>query len=217
MGCLVKLVLALVVLVALLVGALFLGDAAARHFAQNQVAERIDQAVPGSQSTVQISSPFLIDLAFSGSVHRLTSQVSGVTADGVSFTSVDVEVDGVKISRSQLLFHRRLVISKITKAVVTAHISQLEVDTLANAPLTLGNGVVTVTEDGVQATGQVTLVDNKLQVTGPAGLSVLIPIPNLPVLPCAANLQVVPGQLLVTCTTTTIPPAFNIPSSLTTP
>jgi hypothetical protein len=204
----------LVILAVAVVGGLYLADNAARHFAEHQVAERITKAVPGSHSIVQISSPFLPQLATSGSVKRLTGEVTGVSADGVSFTAVDVEVDGLTISRSQLFLHRRLVISKITRATVTAHISQAEVDSLVKAPVSLGNGLVTVTENGLSVAARVTLAGNQLSVIGPAGLSTVIPIPNLPVLPCAADLQVVPGQLLVTCTTTTIPAAFDIPTVL---
>jgi hypothetical protein len=53
-------------------------------------------------------------------------------------------------------------------------------------------------------TARVTVVNNQLRLEA-RGLPSVIPIPKLPVLPCAASVTVIPGHLIIACTFHEIP------------
>ena len=103
-----KLLVAAVLVVLLLVAA----DFAARQVAEEQIAERVaaSEGVQG-QARVEITSfPFLGRLLASGTVTDLSVAVDEVRAERVRFATVAVDLDRVRISRSDLLSDRRVVL-----------------------------------------------------------------------------------------------------------
>ena len=103
-----KLLLAAALIVVLLVVA----DLGARQVAEEQIADRVAaaQGVRG-QARVEIESfPFLGRLLASGTVTDLSVSVDDVQAERLRFATVAVDLDRVRISRSDLLSDRRVVL-----------------------------------------------------------------------------------------------------------
>ena len=204
MGWAVKLAIVVLVLLVLLGAA----DVGTRLYAQRQVAHQIDTRVAGASSSVHISSfPFLGNLALSGKIDKVSAKVKHVTEEGFSFDEVDMTLTGVKLDRHQLVTGQQVHINSINTGTVRAAMSQQALDQALGLPVSLTNGGVQVTVDGQVITANVTIVNNQLRIEG-AGAARSIPVPKLPVLPCAARAVIVPGHVELTCTFHEVPTAL---------
>jgi hypothetical protein len=205
----IKLGIAAVVLLALL----GVADIGARVYAQDRVAHQIDQRVPGASSSVSISSfPFVAKLLMSGKVDKITARVNHANAGQFTFDRVDVALNGVRLNRNQLFNGQHVQVDGISVGTVKADLSEGAVNQALQAVrepavVHLVQGAADVTVAGVTVPSQLALVNNQLQIRV-AGQLVTVPIPKLPVLPCAATVAVVPGHLLVSCTFHQAPSAF---------
>lgn len=200
-----KLSIAFVVLVAIL----SVGDVSSRVYAQNQLQSRVDANVPDANAKVHISGfPFLGKLVFSGKVDKITAHLEHATEGLFTFDGIDLSVSGVKLSRSQLFRDRRVRVQSISSGTVKATMSQAAFDRLIGGlPVVLGDGTLQLRMGGSTVTARVSIVNNQLRLQGPA-LPSVIPIPKLPVLPCAASVTVVPGRLIMACTFHEVPSAL---------
>jgi LmeA-like phospholipid-binding len=199
--------LAIVVLLALLLGA---ADVASRIAIQHQLEQRIDSYLPTASTQVRISSfPFLAKVAGTGRVDKVTVHARHVSQGDFVLDRVDVTVTGVKINRSLLLHQRQLEIVSIAGGTVNVDMTQADFARLVGVPVTLGSGVARVTVGGVPVTGRVSVVDGRLRLDA-AGLPVSVPIPSLPVLPCLAQVTIVPGHIVGSCTFHEIPAALRL-------
>jgi len=143
----------------------------------------------------------------------LTAHVTGVTADGLEFDTVDVQVDDLKIDRSQLL-HGQVVIQSIREAVIDATISAASLDRAVGLSLTLGAGTIGV--GGLVAVpAHLAISGDRITVTLLAGAGFTFTVPKLSLLPCVGQATIVPGFIDLSCTTTTIPPALVNSSAAT--
>lgn len=199
-------VAAVVVIVALLVAA----DFGARIYVQDQLGQRIDASVAGADAQVKIGGfPFLFKLVTAGHVDRITAHLVHAADGAFVLDDIDITVTGVTINRSRFLQHRQLEIDHIDRGTVVAQMSQADLDQLVGVPVVLEQGTAQATVAGVTVTARVSVVNNRLEVHA-AGLPVSVAIPALPVLPCQANIAIVPGRLIASCTFTQIPPALQI-------
>jgi hypothetical protein len=201
----VRRLLGLVLVVALLLCA---GDVVARLVAQRQLERRIDRQVAGANARVRISEfPFVAKLAAGGRIAKITAHLDHAATGDFVLDRVDLSVTAVRVNRNALLRDRRLQIESIDTGTVTAAMSQADFDRLAGVAVTFGDGVARVTTAGVTVTAHVSIVNNRLRIVA-AGIPVSVPIPALPVLPCLADVRIVPGHLIATCTFPQVPPAL---------
>ena len=191
-----RFLISLIVLVVLVVVAVAVGDHFAQQTTESQIAKRIEQRVPGSHATVTISSqPFLYHLAAAGTVEVLHAHVTGVKDSGITFTSIDVTVNNLQVNRSDLL-SGSVHLSGISNAIITATLPATEVAAAGLASLgSLGSGrTATVQSQGNHA---------QIKVAGTT-----IDLPYNTLVPCVGSATVKGTNLVVTCTTTTLPPAL---------
>jgi len=198
-----------IIALVLLLVILGVGDVAARVYAQNQLQDRIDANVPNANAKAHISGlPFLGKLVFTGKVDKITAHVDHATEGQFTFDGIDLSVSGVKLSRSQLFRNRRVRVQSIGTGTVKADMSQVDFDRLIGGlPVVLGDGTLQLTEGGTTVSGRVTVVNNQLRLED-KGLPSVIPIPKLPVLPCATSVTVIPGHLIMACTFHEVPSAL---------
>jgi len=197
--------------VVFVVAALVVGDIFARIKVQQLIAQRIEHQVPGSHATVKISSfPFVGHLLVSGSVSKVSAHVTGVTEGGFTFAAVDVDVTDLALDRTKLL-QGKVQVSKVTDVVVQATMDQAALDRVVGQPVVLGQGTVGLASTVVAAS--VSVSGNVIHI-GPNPGGVSVTVPALSLLPCVSGAVVSPGQMVISCTTTTVPPAFSV-SSLT--
>lgn len=199
-----KLLVAVVVLLLVLLAV----DVGARVYTQDRLEQTIDGDVAGAQAGVTISGfPFLAKLLADGQVDKITAHLAQAGEGAFVLNQVTIAVTGVTIDRGWYVRHRQLKIDSIDSGTVTAEMSQANFDNLVDLPVVLGQGVARATVAGVSIGAQVSIVDNHLVASG---LPFSIPIPALPVLPCTANVQIVPGNLIASCTFDRVPSALQI-------
>lgn len=191
-----------VVLVVVLLGAA--ADVAARRFAERQLTSRVRDAIGDAGPTdAEIHSvPFLGRLLVAGDVARVRVHQEDVAANGLTFSTVDVDLHGVRIDRSQLLRRRRVELTGIDSGTVTAVIGSTEVVRIAGRALL----------------GDVHLDHGVLVVGG-----VRLDLAGAPLLPCATRVRVAGLSLVVTCTLREVPKellrdaAVRLPGALAVP
>ena len=201
-----KLLTAAVIVIILLVA----GDVAARVYTEHQLEQRINRSVAGAEAKVKISGfPFVGKLAAQGRADRITAHLVHAGEGAFVLDRVDIAVIGATVDRGQFLQHRRLVIDRIDTGTVVADMSQADFDRLVGVPVTFDDGAAHATIAGVKVTARVSIVNNRLLVSA-IGLPGSIPVPAIPVLPCSADVKIVPGHLIASCTFHQIPPAFQV-------
>lgn len=195
------------VAIAVILGALAFGDIWVRHRVQTVLADHIQSEVPGSTASVRISSfPFVGRLAVSGKVPVVDANVRDVTALGLTFTDIKIDIHGLKVDNSRLA-SREVVLQGITSGSVVGDITQASIDRLTGLAIGLGSGTVEVA--GVTFTPAVTISAGDIVVTLPHLPALRIPIPQLSILPCVGSAAIIPGALQVSCQLKRLPPALD--------
>ncbi|MDQ6616203.1 MAG: DUF2993 domain-containing protein [Actinomycetota bacterium] len=199
--------LGFVVFLALVLGA---ADIASRIAIQRQLEQRVNSYVPSGAAKVTIHSfPFLPKVAANGRIDRITAHARQVSQGEFVLDQVDITMTGVRIHRSRLLRERKLEIVAIETGTVTTDMTQADLGRLVGVPVTLGAGSARVTVAGVSVTGRISISNGRLRLES-AGLPVTVPIPTLPVLPCLAEVRIIPGHLVASCTFHQIPAALRL-------
>jgi hypothetical protein len=163
--------------VALLGGA---ADVAVRHFTEDQIAARVHAAIPGSGDTaVTVDGfPFLGRLAVSGEVERVSLHQEAVESQRIRFSTIDVDLRGVRVDRGLLVRSRQVELTGIDRGTVTAVVGLSELARLARTALAGGIRL----DHGVLVIGDV-----RVDLTG------------VPLLPCATRLQFEGASVALTC------------------
>jgi len=192
---------ALAVLVALAVIVVFVGDRVAIQRTETAISSRIEARVPGSHATVTISSsPFLVRLAASGTVQDVHAHVTGVTEGTLRLDSVDVTIRNLKISRTSL-WHGSVRLLSLSSATITATLSVTAL--LRAVGYSLRAGLAALASG---ATASVKAGSNRVQITfGP--LTFGFSYGSL--IPCVGSARVSGTEVILSCTTTTLPPALQ--------
>ena len=197
---LVVAVLALMLLVA--------ADFGARQVAEEQIAERVaaTEGVRG-QAKVEITSfPFLGRLLASGTVTDLAVSVDEVQAERVRFATVAVDLEEVRVSRSELLSERRVVLQDVGRGRARAEMTEQELSRLLDLPVTLERDRARVRVAGQVVTATASMRDNVLRVSVAGVQAPAITIPKLPLVPCVADVELLPGRLRLSCQLHQVPP-----------
>jgi hypothetical protein len=202
----VRRLIGVLVVIAIILVALDIGDTFARHRAQTAAAQHLDATLPGSTATVSISSfPFLGRLAVGGTVPKLTADLDQVTAAGFTFDDIEVVVHDLKFDTSQL-WHGRVQLDSISSGSVRAVLPQASIDRATGLPVTLGSGTVGVA--GVQVPATVAVADNRVTLTVPLIAPITFTIPQLSILPCVGSAVIQTGGLELSCDFTRVPSAL---------
>jgi hypothetical protein len=191
----------LVVLVVLAVAGVLVGGLVASDLTETTIANRIEARVPGSHATVNIQSqPYLVKLAASGRVDQLHAHVTNVTEQGVTVRTVDVDVNAIRVNRNDL-FSGEVRLMGIGQATVTATVTPSEVAAAAGADAASQlAGLASGTSASVHAN------PNGIDV----GIgSVAVRIPYDPLVTCAGSAVWTGGNLVLSCTTSSLPPAIS--------
>ena len=185
--------------------AVLVADPIAIRHTEADIASRIEQRVPGSHATVTISSsPFLLVLAVSGTVHEIHAHVTHVADGSLTLRSVDVTVHNLKLSRTSLL-HGSVKLLGLSSATITVTVGVAEMLRAAGYGAVAGLGTLA---SGL--TGSVEAGSGRVQITFG---SFVFSVPYSSLVPCVGSAQVSGANIILTCTTTTLPPALQSPST----
>ena len=197
----------------LIVGAYGVLDVAAKRLAEQKLAERAEASVGGqAEATADVDSfPFVIKLLGSGSAGDISLHVTDVVASQLEFSSVDLDLRGVKLDKGKLLSDRRTEVTDIDSGTLTIRIAAAAISkALRGLPVTIRDGRVEVQVAGQARAADVTLAaGGSLRISVPQGPGVNVQIPRTALGSCDATALTVDDDLIrLSCTMTEIPPAL---------
>ncbi len=178
-----------------------IADRVALHWTESRVSSRIETLYPGSHATVSISSsPYLVRLAVFGTVQEVHAHVTGLTDAGMHLDTVDITAHKLNVNRADLL-RGQMRLHSLGTATITATVS------VAEALRSHGYKDLAVLGElasGVKATVHTT--GNQVQIIfGP----VTFGFTETGLVPCVGSAQVERGEIILSCTTTTVPAALQ--------
>lgn len=184
-------------------------DVAARAYAQSQLQQTVNErTTSGAKVHAEIQSfPFLGRLLVQQKVSKVVLSSAEVKTGSLTFTSVELSMNDVKLSRSDLIQNQKVVITAIGTTTASGDLTASALSDAVGAPIQIGNGKVSARVAGID-------VGARVQATG-KGLTVQIPglplpaltIPGSDLLPCLGGLQLQDGRIHFSCTVPGIPPA----------
>ena len=185
-----------------------MADVGVRSVAETQLRDRVEAAVtPAGATSARISSfPFLVRLLTSGDVSRITVAAADVTVEELTLARVAVDLHEVTLDRDRLLSEQAVVLEALGRGTAEAVITQEQLSERLGVPVTLESGQARVRVAGLTATARATVSDNTLRLSV-SGFNVpSLRSPRLPLLPCVADAEILPGRIRLTCTVDRIPP-----------
>jgi hypothetical protein len=189
-----------------------IGDVAVRNVAETKIAERAEAAAGGRASaTAEIDSfPFVPRLLFGGQAGDVSVHVEDVATPTVDLVRVDLDLQGVKLDRNQLLSERRAEVTEVDRATITARIDVGAVSkALGGLEVTVRDGALHARFGGREVSANLSVARGQLAIRFPGGLSGSIRIPHTDLLACDADVvRVVDEALVVSCSTSEVPPAL---------
>ncbi len=197
----------MLVLLALILALLVVGDVTAKRLASDELAARLHSEVPeaGATSAAIHSFPFVPRLLMSGRVAEVDAGVRDLTVEGLRFATIAVTLHGVDLDRDQLVNDRRVVVERIDRGEVRAEVSQEAISELLGVDVTLEGGRASVQIGGQRVGADIAVQEGQL-ILGGAGVSLpALTLPTVPLLPCVANAEIGPGRVVLTCEFTEVP------------
>ena len=192
---------------AVIVGLLVAADIGLRSVDEAQLRDRVAASAESAGATsARIESfPFLPRLLLSGEVSRIRVSSADVSVEGITFTRVALDLSEVTLDRDRLLSERKVVLESLARGTATAEVTQDELSDRVGIPITLEAGRARVRVAGQTVTAAAAVNDNTLRLSV-AGLSIpALRIPRLPLLPCVADAEILPGRIRLTCSVDEVP------------
>lgn len=194
-------------MLAVLAGLLVAADVFARTVAESQLRDRVSEAAgPAGATTASIDSfPFLVRLLSAGDVSRIRVASADVTVEGLTLARVAVDLRGVRIDRDRLFSEQKVVLTDLGSGTATAEVTAEQLSERLGVDVTLEQGRARVRVAGQTVTATASVSDNVLRLTV-SGLNVpALRIPRLPLLPCVADAEILPGRIRLSCSVDEVP------------
>ena len=195
-------------MLALLAGLLVAADVGARSVAESQIRDRVVIAAgPAGETAARITSfPFLLRLLTAGDVSRIRVSAADVTVEGLTLARVALDLHGVTLDRDLLLSEQKVVLTALDRGTATAELTAAQLSERLGVAVTLESGRARVRIAGQTVTAAASISDNRLRLTV-SGFDVpTLRIPRLPLLPCVADAEILPGRIRMTCSVDQVPP-----------
>jgi hypothetical protein len=182
-------------------------DVGARSVAESQIRDRVVVAAgPAGETAARITSfPFLLRLLTAGDVSRIRVSAADVTVEDLTMARVALDLHGVTLDRDRLLSEQKVVLTALDRGTATAEVTAAQLSERLGVTVTLESGRVRVRVAGQTVTATASIDDNRLRLTV-SGFDVpTLRIPRIPLLPCVADAEILPGRIRMTCSVDQIP------------
>ena len=192
---------------AAMVALLAIGDIAAKHFAETQIASQVRKhttGVVGVKASIS-SFPFLGHLIVQGKVPKLDLAMTDVSGHGIDVARLDVVAKNIVLDRTALTGGEHVKIKGLDSMTVTAVISEATIRAMTHADVHLLDGKATLTLLGRTVDAGVSVQGKGVRIAVTPQLGTTVPLPDTNLLPCQVAVRVVPGALQLSCTATTLP------------
>ena len=196
----------------ILVVLLGVADVSARTYASSKFDERAQQeSPPGATVHGSISGfPFVPRLLLASEVSHVNVHIENLSARVITFTTVDLDLNGVKFDRSRLINDRKVRVTSIKKGTVSAEITQQALSDALHVPVTIADGAMSVKVLGVSVpvTPSVS-ASGTLRLSGSGLTRVLsLAIPTTDYVPCIGDVTILAGRIRLSCEIHDVPPAL---------
>ena len=187
-------------------------DVTARTYASSKLEDRAQQeAPPGSTVSASIGGfPFVPRLLISGEVSHVGVHVKNINATVITFSTVDLDLNDVKLDKSRLISDHKVRITGIKSGTVSAVITQEALGDALHVPVAIADGQVGVTLLGktVHVTPKVS-ASGTLSLSGPGITRVFsLAIPKTDYVPCIGDVTILAARIKLTCDIHNVPPAL---------
>lgn len=182
-------------------------DIGARAVAESQLRERVAaSADPAGPTSARIDSfPFLGRLLTAGDISRMRVSAAQVTVEGLTFARVSVDLHDVTLDRDRLLSAREIVLESLSSGTAVAEVTQDELSERLGVAVDLEAGRARVRVAGQMVTATASVSNNTLRLSV-SGLSIpALRIPRLPLVPCVADAEILPGRVRLSCSVDQVP------------
>ncbi|MGH9186109.1 MAG: LmeA family phospholipid-binding protein [Acidimicrobiales bacterium] len=201
----------LAVLVVAVVALLVVGDLVARGYAERNIERAVEarsEQIAHVNASIE-SFPFAGRLLVTGEVPHLVVTATGLRGTGADLLeSLRLDVHGLEIDRGVLIDDGRVRVTGVDRVRVRA---VLDGDLVAARASGAGIDVVVV-DDGVEVSGLGRTERATVEVAGDFVVltagdlpPLSIPVPPVAFIPCPVAVEVVDGDLVVTCETDMLP------------
>jgi hypothetical protein len=211
-----------IVVFGVILAVLLFADQAARVWAEGKLRDRAAAYYPPSaSSSASIRSfPFLGRLLASGNVPEVTLSMQDVRYGLVLVSTLTFDLHSVEIDRGELVKgHLRLL--DVGQGRIEARLDGTSIGRALGVDLRFGDGVIQLQKQvqgvKVSATAKVTFSGNVVRVepikvqgaaVPAAALTLSYMIPGAQLLPCKADVRVVPGAVILSCAVSDVPAGF---------
>lgn len=196
-------------LVLLVVGGLLALDLVATSVVNHDLASRAKTSTGATAASASLAPfPVLYHVLAQGEVPRVNVRLSGVPVGRLRIHTVSLALSKVDVSRRRLVLNRRVAISSIGRAAITAEVTSADLSHAIGQPVRVAsNGEIDVTVAGVVVPVSPRLEGDSRLVVDVAGFSVLdVNLAAIPLLSdCRFGLHASPGELHLSCTMQPVP------------
>jgi hypothetical protein len=182
-------------------------DVGARAAAESQIRDRVVVAAGAAgETTTRISSfPFLARLLTAGDVSRIRVSAADVTVEELTLARVALDLHGVRLDRDRLLSEQKVVLTDLDRGTATAEVTADQLSERLGVAVTLEQGRARLRVAGQTVTATASVEDNQLRLSV-AGFNVpRLPIPRIPLVPCVADAEILPGRIRMSCSVDRVP------------
>ncbi|MCR9160577.1 MAG: DUF2993 domain-containing protein [Nannocystaceae bacterium] len=207
-----RLLVVLVVLLALaaivLVGGAVL-DQRIRAEAEDEAGRRIAEALPieGTPIVSIDSFPFVLRVLMDGTVEQLHVSMRSLEQDGIRVDEARLTIDALELDRDRLIDEHVLEVVDIDTATVEVWVTGEDISKVANVPVKISDGEVSITYQGKTYSGTVMVSEHAVLVMVDGVPPMLSPLPSYDFLPCEPDLDIDGDRVHVECTVEELPPA----------
>jgi hypothetical protein len=183
------------------------GDVMARVYAQGRLQQAIDR---NSAADVRIrahihSFPFLWHLMFGEKVQSVDASADVLQEGPLTVHDAALTLKGVKIDRSQLVAHQRLVLKDISQVNAAASVTADDLSHTLGVPVQIAAGAVEVTVAGQRVKADVAVSNGVITIKAAGVQLPSLDLPASSLLPCRPDATVLADHIRLSCTVHGVP------------
>ncbi len=195
-------ILAIVLIIVLLLGVL---DFVAKAWIESKVESAADRELADAiAADASIDSfPILERLAFTGKVKRFTLDLAGIASQPLDVSLLHLELHDVRFDRGSLFSQPKL--TGVGFVELSAVISEGTIRKATGQDIRLFGTGATIAVAGQTETARAEVVDTGIELSVEPATRVLIPLPDVDIVPCDVEFHFQKGGLVLTCTSNKVP------------
>lgn len=202
--------LAIFLVVLLVVGGV--ADLGIQKLLENRIEAEIEEAdrtVDVGNVVANIDSfPFLLRLGARGEVDHFSLRLEELVTSGVTFSVLQVDVDGVTFDRSVLL-NASVQVQRLERASIKAEITEAAASEAVGVPVTFTPGTATVQVAGQPRPAEVTMANGDITLAAEGVGQLTITLSETNYFPCEPEVSVKQAKVVLRCSSTELPPALR--------